>query len=92
MTDTELADFLRRRYQGRDVVYSAQALPEPNLSHSTVTLYTDQLKRFRDNLAELQVFAAQVCGVPVEELCLMDMWAFLMKRQGVSVSHLMEDL
>lgn len=80
MNDKELAIFLQRRAEGRNIVFSDEELPDITVTFPTVTIHRDRLARFRDNTAELQVFAAQVCGVPVEELCSMDMWKFLMKR------------
>lgn len=81
MNDKELAFFLRKRADNKNVIFSNVGLPEPRGMEPTVTLYREQLLGFKDSMAELQAFAAQVCRVPLEELCLFDMYKFLLKRE-----------
>lgn len=41
-----------------------------------VTLYADRYDKFAKNFRILSEFACRVCGVPIEELCILDMERF----------------
>jgi len=46
-----------------------------------VSIPIESLKRFRNDYAMLNEFAANVCGVPREKVCLADMIGWLMRRE-----------
>lgn len=77
MNGAEIAEYLRRSSNGENVALGKDDLPDFDSPLETVCLLKKDLIRFKENMSALQIFAARICGVPMEELCLMSLWIHL---------------
>jgi hypothetical protein len=76
----KLIAFIEARRPTSRPIITGNLPPLTSPSFQTIQIPRDKFARFRDRYAELSVFAAAFCGVPVETMCIADMERALWAR------------